>query len=221
MANENELNLMNLCYRQISTLESLSSEEKDNILKAKMLMANQMFMKELRNILVNQNDTSTEIIDVDINSDKMPEEKELVVTKMYGGKKEISQDDFSSDSLNDYLKNEDIEVETPQTISSEPKSILKKKVVISTEKEEVENNQTGGNKETKFEKLERKLNRAPAETVKKIAKDLGIKPLKGKKTITKSEAVEKILANKRYHKQTREKLNKISYLHSETASETE
>ncbi len=94
-------------------------------------------------------------------------------------------------------------------------SILKKKVQINAE-----DNENKKPIETKKDKLQKKLNTAWAEDVKRLGKELGLKPPKNKKTLSKADITKKILSNTKLHDKALKSLNKISLLRSESASES-
>lgn len=115
------------------------------------------------------------------------------------------------DSLNEYLNNP-TESDT-QKGGAKPKSILKK----TTLSEEIDYNPVKNSAPTPKEKLLRRLNRAPAETVKRLGKELKLKPPKNKKALSKTDVTNKILANKKYYKQANNYLKQNSWIKSDTS----
>lgn len=231
--------------RMLSFIETIISNEKHCMERGKHILMQQIFMNEFNDV-IKQNEQkititreryslSPEIYELDIQipeSDSVPlnliksdelfesvehtsealaqparlRDKEIVHMKGGSGEKEIEVD-VESDSLMEYLNNE--------MNGGKPKSILKKKVQINAE-----DNENNKPIETKKDKLKRKLNTMWAEQVKNLGKDLGIKPGKNKKALSKADTIKKILANTKLHDKAIKAIKKIEIVKSETGSES-
>ncbi len=70
--------------------------------------------------------------------------------------------------------------------------------------------------ESDLEKIKRKLNAAWAEQVKMLGNDLGLKPPKNKKTLSKADVINKIIATPSLHTRALKQFEKISSVKTET-----
>ena len=145
-------------------------------------------------IEMSTSDAPVKLVNSDIFSDT-PE-----TTNIIGG----ADDEIESDSLRAYLNNtSDTESDNNSDYKKQigeqqkPKSILKK-IQFS---EENDYKLIEKRKESKEEQLNRRLNRLPAEIVKNIGKELGIKPPRNKKFLSKTIVVDKVSNNKKLYQQ--------------------
>ncbi|UMZ08533.1 hypothetical protein [Mimivirus argentum] len=102
---------------------------------------------------------------------------------------------------------------------------FKKQVTFSDKNDDIfippikQSSQRGG-KLNKSDKLRQKLNILGGDAVKSIGKDLGIKPEKGKKVLTKKYTIDKIMSNIKLQNDAWKQVNNISYVnYTDTASD--
>lgn len=68
-------------------------------------------------------------------------------------------------------------------------------------------------------KLEKKLNAAWADIVKEMAKELKLKPLAGKKTLSKADIIKIVMGNPKLHSRALKSIANIEMLRSDTGSD--
>lgn len=223
---------IDLSFNSLSTMESMVKHIPDGQKKGVMLHSIGTFKKKFYDIINRHNllpdsDNETEVLEIDIPEEENEQinfvrEKasgdEIPAYIQKGGEKIDS--DIDIESVTNYLKKDnnndslmdDHKDEMVSNTDNTPKSILKN-VQIS------ENQEGGKSRETKYEKLERKLKATPAENVIRIGKRLKISPEKNKKNLTKTYAIERILKNKKLYDEALQLERFYSSIKSETSSE--
>jgi hypothetical protein len=219
----------------LSFIETIISREENCIKRGEHMYMKHLFMNEFSDIL-NKNQMGGEKLTVTREIRREPVElyipvptsdiepinldnSEQFLKEMTGGE-EIKAEDIQIESdtedLFEYLK-QDLPKEQQ---GGKPKSILKKKVQININDDRVLSDTDDKPIENKKEKLKRKLEVMWMEQVKTLGKELGIKPPKNKKNLSKTDTIKKILANPKIHDKALKEIRKIELLKSDTASES-
>jgi len=147
---------------------------------------------------------------------KTEPDNKMTLTRIITSESDSYSDDEKQDKLNEMKGGfyQDIEfnlfsddeimkggAETPKTSKNKSVKINTDANIIHT----IDGNQP--NKGTTRDKIERRLNRLSANDVKQIGGKFNIKPVKGKKYLTKTDVIDKVKKNTRIYKKVIEHIN--------------
>lgn len=188
----------NLNYRMLSFIETMLDNEKNCIRHGKHIFMKELFIKEFMDIQKHKNEPKITITRKISNSDDLFLQNFVkpTVTKSEIGelKEQVGGSKLGKETYNDSLDNN-------------------KKVRF-----DIANNNNNKNM-TKKEKLQSKLNAMWAEQVKDLGKQLGFKPPKNKKSLTKTDITKLLLNSPKLYDKALKIIRKIDILRSETIGE--
>ena len=197
MSNKTIKKLEDLVYRMISFLEDTIQLDNDGVTKGKKIFMKTMFIKEFSDILDKKKDIEAKRREEDILSD------EACVINIVMPKSESEEYKIKDEEILDIPK---IDEKNKVITGGNPKKIVSINLDNNVEHEpEIDETKI---RETKRQKIDRKLKTLNAGEVKKIGQKFKIKPEQGKKYLTKTHVLKKIKNNTKLYKPVLKHINK-------------
>jgi len=190
MTNRTVRDLEDLVYRMISFMEDTIITEKNPIAKGQKIFMQKAFIDQFSDVLHRKKDIQTKRYEEVIDEDKAYLIN-IVMPKSEEAKEEMKDELFMDIPMK--------ETKTKVMKGGQPKKSVMINLDDNVEYEpEIEETKK---KESKKQKIDRKLNILKADDVKKIGQKFNIKPEQGKKYLTKNHVITKLKNNtKQYTK---------------------